>query len=390
MMYEGQEEIRKKEFPQLMERIWLNSAAYTPHATSVVEAMNQFINIFHIPSSGEDVIEMFENLNKEVYEGAAKLLDCSAKEISLINNTAHGLNFPLHGLDWEKGDNLVTSELEFPTNYLPWKYISKRKGVKFRAAKINENHQISEEEIIELIDDKTKLVSLSLVQFNNGQRVKTEEIIKAAHEHGALVALDAIQACGGIEVYPSKMDVDFVSAGGPKFLMAPLGIGLCYINKRIVETMDPPLQGTSNYDFTDQQWMKRNVVYLEGAKRFQNGTLPTYCVAGLNAALKLINSVGIKTVSNHNHSITQQLNEGFEDLGLKIITPHDKERRGALINVRIGENKDLMKIVATLEEKYKITISARYGGLRFSAQLFNTEQDTETAISALKEVLALS
>ena len=76
-MYEGQEEIRKREFPQLMERIWLNSAAYTPHATSVVEAMNHLINIFHIPSSGEDVIEMFENLNKEVYEGAAKLLDCS-------------------------------------------------------------------------------------------------------------------------------------------------------------------------------------------------------------------------------------------------------------------------------------------------------------------------
>ena len=64
-------------------------------------------------------MELFENVNKGTYNGAAKLLKCNPEDIALIINTAHGLNFPLHGLDWEKGDNVVTSELEFPTNYLP-------------------------------------------------------------------------------------------------------------------------------------------------------------------------------------------------------------------------------------------------------------------------------
>ncbi|TET31529.1 MAG: aminotransferase class V-fold PLP-dependent enzyme [Candidatus Heimdallarchaeota archaeon] len=119
LMFEGQEELRKKEFPQLMNRVWLSSAAFTPHAKSVVEAMTQFIDYFHNPSVGKDVMELFEIVNTGTYNGAAKLLKCNPEDIALIINTAHGLNFPLHGLDWEKGDDVVTSELEFPTNYLP-------------------------------------------------------------------------------------------------------------------------------------------------------------------------------------------------------------------------------------------------------------------------------
>ncbi len=389
LMFEGQDEIRKKEFPQLMDRVWLSSAAFTPHAKSVVEAMTQFIDYFHIPSVGKDVQELFDNVNNGTYNGAAKLLKCNPEDISLIINTAHGLNFPLHGLDWEKGDNVVTSELEFPTNYLPWKYISQRKDVEFRAAKINEKQQISEDEIISLIDDKTKLVSLSLVQFNNGQRVDAKKIAKVAHENGALVALDAIQAIGGIEVYPKEMDVDFVAAGGSKFLMAPLGIGVCYISPRALEIIEPPFQGTGNYDFKDQNWMDRNKNYHKGAKRFENGTVPFYCVAGLKAALELINSVGIEIVAKHNHGLIQQLIEGIVDQGLTTITPHEPERRGALINVRVDEKKDLKKIVEILEEKYKVTITNRFGGLRFSAHLYNTENDIQSALSSLKEVLAM-
>lgn len=387
-MYEGQEEIRKKEFPQLLSRVWLSSSAFTPHPKSVVKAMHQFIDYFHDPTIGKDVQELFDDVNTGTYAGAAKMMDCLPEDISLIINTAHGLNFPLHGLDWNKGDNIVTSELEFPTNYYPWKYISRRKGVEFRAAKIDEKIQISDDEIISLIDENTKLVALSLVQFNNGQRVDAERIAKVAHENGALVALDAIQACGGVEVYPKEMDVDFVTAGGPKFLMAPLGIGLCYISSRAIDLMEPPLQGTGNYDFKDQNWMDRNKSYHKGAKRFENGTVPFYCVAGLKAALDLINSVGIETVAKHNHELIRQLIEGIEDLGLYTITPHEPEKRGALINVRVDEKKDLKKIVEILEEKYRVTVTARYGGLRFATQLYNTEEDIQTALSSLKEVLA--
>ncbi len=387
-MFEGQEEIRKNEFPQLLDRVWLSSSAFTPHPKSVVKAMHQFIDYFHDPTIGKDVQDLFDNVNIGTYNGAAKLLKCEPEDISLVINTAHGLNFPLHGLDWEKSNNVVTCDLEFPTNYLPWKYISRRKGLEFRSAEINKDQQISEDDIISLIDENTKLVALSLVQFNNGQRIDAKKIAKVAHENGALVALDAIQACGGVEVYPKEMDVDFVTAGGAKFLMAPLGIGLCYISSRAIESMEPPLQGTGNYDFKDQNWMDRDKKYHKGAKRFENGTVPFYCVAGLKAALDLINSVGIKTVATHNHGIIHQLIEGIEDQGLTTITPHEPSRRGALINVRVDEKKDLKKIVEILEEKYRVTITTRFGGLRFASQLFNTEKDVETALTALQEVLA--
>ena len=386
-MFEGQEKIRKEEFPQLLDRVWLNSAAFAPHSKSVVKAMNQFIHHFHDPSLGEAVDQLFQDVTEGALTGGAKLFDCNVDNVSFVINTAHGLNYPLHGIEWEKGDNLVTSELEFPTNYYPWKYIAKRKNVEFRSAKINEKSQISEDEIISLIDENTKLVSLSLVQFNNGQRVDAKKIAKVAHEHGALVSLDAIQACGAIEVFPQEMDVDFVSAGGPKFLMAPLGIGLCYISDRVIESMEPPLQGTGNYDFSDHDWMSREKLYHKGAKRFQNGTVPFYCVAGLKASLDLINSIGIKIVAKHNHSLIQQLIEGVETMGLSVITPYEPERRGALANVRIMGEKDLNKIVQLMEEKFKVTISNRYDGLRFSVQLFNTEEDIEKGLEALDLVL---
>ena len=297
------------------------------------------------------------------------------------------MNFPLLVIDWEKGDNIVTSELEFPTNYYPWKYISRRKQVELREAKINEKLQISEDEIIELIDDKTKLVALSLVQFNTGQRVDPKRITKVAHDHGALVAFDAIQACGATEVYPKEMGADFLSAGGPKYLMGPLGIGLCYISSNVVESMEPPMQGTGNYDFTDGDWMNREKPYHKGAKRFQNGTVPFYCVAGLNASLKLINSIGIETVSKHNHSLIEQLIEGLEELDLQIITPYESSRRGVLVHARVDKSKDLNKIVETMEEKHKVTISTRYDGLRFSVHLYNTEDDIQKGLVALKHTL---
>ncbi|MHA1440307.1 MAG: aminotransferase class V-fold PLP-dependent enzyme [Candidatus Heimdallarchaeota archaeon] len=386
-MFEGQAELVEREYPQLKNRVWLNSAAFAPHATSVKKAMNRFINYFHDPTISVESDKMFEEVDKSVFEGAAKLFDCPKDNVSLVINTAHGLNYPLNGIDWKKGDNIVTSDLEFPTNFYPWLYVSKKKGVELRAAKINEKVQIDEDEIIELIDDNTKLVSLSLVQFNNGQRVDAERIAKVAHEHGAYVSLDAIQACNAIEVYPKKMNVDFLSAGGLKFMLGPLGIGLCYVSDKAIEEIDPPLQGCGNYDFSDHNWMDRNKPYHKGARRYQNGTIPPYCTAGLDAALKIVASVGIKTVSDHNLELTQRLIEGFNELGLQVITPIEKHRRGALVNVRVGKDKDLDKIVKTLEDKYKVTVSNRFNGLRFSAHLFNTEEHIETALAALAEVL---
>jgi selenocysteine lyase/cysteine desulfurase len=387
-MFEGQEEIRRKEYPQLEDRVWLNTAAFAPHSLSVTKAMNKFIEHFHNPKIGENVDELFTSVTNNTYSSAAKLLGCEPENIALVINTGHGLNFPLHGVDWENGDNIVTSQLEFPTNWFPWKYISKRKDLELREAPYDKNFHISEEEIIELIDERTKLVSLSLVQFNTGQRIDATKIAKVAHEHGALIALDAIQACGGLEVYPSKMNVDFVSAGGPKFLMGPLGIGLCYINPKIVESMEPPLQGSGNYDFTDRDWNDRSVPYHQGARRFQNGTVPFYCVAGLEATLKMINSVGIDVVAKHNLKLTQLLIEGFEDLGLSVITPKEKNKRGALINVRLPKNEKPDKIAEKMEVNHEVTISARFGGLRFSTQLFNNEEDIEKSLVALKKELS--
>ncbi|MHA1211060.1 MAG: aminotransferase class V-fold PLP-dependent enzyme [Candidatus Heimdallarchaeota archaeon] len=389
-MIQGQEEIRKREFPQLLDRVWLNSSAFVPHPKSVIKAMNNFMMHFHNPVIGGNIDELFQKTTDQTYEEVVKLLECNIDNVSLVINTAHGLNFPLHGIDWEKGDNVVTSQLEFPTNYLPWLYISKKKEVELREAKYDKNFHISEDDIIDLIDDKTKLVSLSLIQFNTGQRIDAKKIAKVAHEYGALLALDAIQACGAVEVFPDEMDVDFVSAGGPKYLMGPLGIGLCYISTRVVETMEPPLQGTGNYNFENRDWNDRTVSYHKGAKRFQNGTTPFYCVAGLGASLQLINSVGIRNIDKHNLDLNQMLIEGVEDLGLTVITPQERHRRGALINVRLEQGKDLEAIVAKMEEKYRVTISTRFGGLRFSTQLFNTEDDIEKALYALKEVLAQS
>jgi len=386
-MFDEQEKIRTEEFPQLLDRVWLNSSAFVPHPKSVVKAMHRFINYFHNPGIGEPVDDYQAEESIGALNGAAKMFNCTPDDVSLVINTAHGLNFPMLGIEWKKGDNLVTSALEFPANYYPWKYISRKKCVEFREAKINEKIQISEDEIIDLIDDNTKLVALSLVQFSNGQRVDAKKITKAAHDHGALVAFDAIQACGATEVYPKEMDADFVSAGGPKYLMAPLGIGLCYINPKIVDSMEPPMQGVGNYDFSDRDWMHREKPYHKGAKRFQNGTVPYYCVAGLNASLKLINSIGIQKIANHNHSLIDILIEGLEDLDLRIITPYESSRRGVLAHARVDKNKNLNKIVQIMEEKYKVTISTRFDGLRFSVQLYNTEDDIHTALKALKATL---
>ncbi|NHJ84256.1 MAG: hypothetical protein FK734_02265, partial [Asgard group archaeon] len=132
-MFEGQEEIRNKEYPHLKNRVWLNSSAFVPHSMSVVKAMQEMTDYFHLPILGKEAEDYFIKINEEFYQGAGLLLDTSPNNISMVINTAHGLNYPLHGIDWQKRDNVVTCELEFPTNYMPWKYVSKTKGVEFRS-----------------------------------------------------------------------------------------------------------------------------------------------------------------------------------------------------------------------------------------------------------------
>ncbi|MBD3193002.1 MAG: aminotransferase class V-fold PLP-dependent enzyme [Candidatus Heimdallarchaeota archaeon] len=387
-LFEGQTELIAREFPQLQEMIWLNSSGTVPLPKSSLEATIKILR-WHSDWKGDfqQRTQEGEKIKESAKNEAAKMLACSPDNLAYIANTSHGLNFPLHGIDWERGDNIVTSALEFPANYLPWKYRAKKSGVDLRVAPINSRGQITEEEIIALIDNDTKLVALSLVQFSNGQRVDAPTIAKVAHEHDALLCLDAIQACGGVEVYPEEMAVDFLTAGGPKFLMSPLGIGLCYISSRALAQIEPPLQGWINYDYSDGNYMNKNPAYRKGAGRFEHGSVSLYLIAGMNSSLQLINSVGIKTVAAHNQGLARMMIELFEDQGYTVITPLPPNKRGASINVRVGEAMDLAKIVEILDTQHNIKISARFGGLRLSTHLYNTEVEIQKAYEIIHSLV---
>ncbi|MEA2070720.1 MAG: aminotransferase class V-fold PLP-dependent enzyme [Asgard group archaeon] len=387
-MAQNLKEIRKQEFPQLENIIWLNSAATVPLPASSVKEMEKAIEMHsEWQLEREDYDEQFKQMMKAPKKAAAKLMACNFHDFAYINNTAHGLNFLLHALDWESGDNIVTSALEFPTNYYPWIYLSRRKNVELRTAPIHKNGQIDEADILDLIDIKTKLVSLSLVQFSNGQKIDAKKIAEKAHEKNAFLSLDAIQAIGGIEVYPEKIDADIISAGGGKFLMAPWGIGLCYIHPRVIELIEPPFQGAGNYDFSNGDYLNRTKPYLPGAERFQIGTNAFYCIAGLHASLNIINSCGIKNIAKHNYALTKQLMDSFDDLGLQIITPREEASRAAIVNIRLPKNIDPQEIVNRMALKHKIYISARFGGVRFSTHCFNNSEEIAETIRIFSEML---
>ena len=231
----------KKDFPLLQNRkeVYLDSGATTQKPIQVIEAVEEYYKKYNAnPHRGAyslsiEATEAYENIRAKV----AKFINARhSEEIIFSKNATESLNLIAYsyGMDnVNSGDEVVISIMEHHANLVPWQYVTKTKDATLKYMYMNEEFELTDEEIESKITDKTKIVGITHVSNVLGTINNVKKIINYAHKKGAIVVLDASQSIPHMRVDVQELNADFVVFSGHKML-APLGIGVLYGKREIL------------------------------------------------------------------------------------------------------------------------------------------------------------
>lgn len=368
-------------FPALKKFVYLNSAAVAPLPVVTVEAV--LSQLKDVCENGVLNYTEWIATKEKCRSLVAEMLSVRPEQIAFMRNTSDGFSAVANGLTWQKDDNIVTFQGEFPSNFYAWKMIRDRFGVELRVCP-SRNGRIDLTEFVSLIDKRTKLVAISVVQFDTGFRSDLEYIGKIARSNDALFAVDIIQGFGAIELdLPSQL-VDIASGSSHKWLCAPEGCGILYLSDRARERLTPSLVGwisvENHWDFAhkEQSW-KPN------ALAFESGTGCASLFYGLKASLELINQVGIKKIEAYLEQLTDYLCELAKSKGYEILSSRKKEEKSQIVLIAPKQGWTDIEIAKHLQER-NIIISPRSGAIRVAPHFFNNQADIETFVETLSEL----
>ncbi|MBN1163147.1 MAG: aminotransferase class V-fold PLP-dependent enzyme, partial [Candidatus Krumholzibacteriota bacterium] len=259
-------EYYRAEFPVTENYIYFNHAAVSPLSTRVSKAVAGVSEYFL--REGILCLEKVTGRISEVRQAAAEFIGAQSEEIAFIRNTTQGVLLAANGIRWNLGDNVVMPAIEFPANVYPWMGLTSR-GIELRMVEPEEG-RVSADMLMDVCDDRTRVITVSLVQFSTGYRIDLEKLGRFCREKGIYLFVDAIQALGALEVSVKKWQIDFLSAGGQKWLLAAPGIGIYYCRRELLEELDIPNPGWTGV-IDPEEFLDYNYTYRRDATRFEEG-----------------------------------------------------------------------------------------------------------------------
>lgn len=365
------------EFPQQEDICYLNHAAVAPWPQRSANAARQFadqcvsVGAKHYPAWMQEETRLRERLASLI--GAAAPLD-----VALLKNTSEGLSFIAAGLDWREGDRVVISNQEFPSNRIPWQALASR-GVDVVEVDISEADP--EQALIEALDDRTRLLSISSIQYGTGIRLDLNRLGQACRQRGVLFCVDAIQSLGAVKFDVSECQADFVVADGHKWMLGPEGLALFWVRPELRDQLALTEYGwhmvadAGNYDRHD--WK------LAGdARRFECGSPNMLCAHVLSASLSLLLEVGLDHVEAAVKERTDWLMDALSRRpDVTVLSPAASERRGGIVTFALdGEESHTLyrRLMAG-----GVICANRGGGVRFSPHFYTPFEVMEKALAAI-------
>ncbi|MEM3833669.1 MAG: cysteine desulfurase [Thermoprotei archaeon] len=345
----------KEDFPILKRKfygkplIYFDNAATSQKPRQVIEAIRKYYeeqnaNIHRgIYALSEEATQLYEESKKKV----ARFINARRwEEIIYTRNTTESINLVAYAWGWRnisKGDNIVLTVMEHHSNLVPWQLLAQEKKVELRFIDIDEEGLLKVDQAEKLIDEHTKLVSITHVSNVLGTINPVEEIGQIAHEKGALFLVDGAQSTPHMPVDVRNIGADFFAFSGHKML-GPMGIGVLYCKREILEKIGPFLGGGDmikscslfECSWNDLPW------------KFEAGTSNVEGAVGLSAAIDYLNSIGMKSIREHEKELTKYaLDQMSEIEDMKIYGPKDTELRGGVISFNLGNlhSHDLASIL---------------------------------------------
>jgi cysteine desulfurase / selenocysteine lyase len=363
-------------FPVTRRYVYLNHASNGSLGAPVVKAMNKYIERCSL--HGEVPYAEAEAVVEDGRALAARLMGVRAAEIAFVKNTSAGAIIAIGSIEWQHGDNLVMMKDAFPTNTYPFHYLLPHVEKRYvTSAELAQGPDC----VFRLVDRHTRAIAIDWVHFLSGTRADISAIAAFCRTRAIHILVDAMQGLGAVDQSFGDLGIDFVYAGGGKWLLGPQGSGILYANSTILPKLRP-----ANLGWLSAQWDNFNDIYTpkpmkSGASRFEEGTKNYIGIYGLGESLRILLDAGRSEVAGRVEELVQLLRRRLEERDFEIITPADPQRHAGIVTAS-RPDIDTSVLHARLKQ-HEFICSLRENRLRIAPHFYNTEEEVERFCAAL-------
>ena len=326
----------RKDFPLLQQNkiAYLDNAATAQRPQCVIDAESSFYRnsnanpLRGLYSLSVEATEIYENAREAVRDF---LNASSTEEIIFTRGTTEGLNlvaysYGLHRV--KEGDELLVSIMEHHSNLLPWQMVCRQTGAKLRFIECEPDGSVDLAKVEPLINDRTKIVAINQVSNVLGRVNPVREIADMAHRHGAVIVVDGAQSTPHMPVNVRELDADFFAFSGHK-VFGPMGIGVLYGKKELLDNMPPFLTGGEMIESVTRE----SAIYAELPHKFEAGTVNAAGAVGLAAAIEYIQKIGFDAMQKQENLLVRRVMDGLKGVEhVRVLGSDDPENHTGIVS----------------------------------------------------------
>lgn len=332
-----------------------------------------------------------ETAQQLFYSAMATLLNCQTHEIAYVENATRAWELALYSIPFDAGDEIITFESEYASNYMGLLQLSRQKNLKVRIAPFTARGQVDLDGLEALISDKTRAIALTHVASQRGDIQPAAEVGAIARRHNLFFLLDACQSAGQIELDCNRLGCDFLAGTGRKYLRGPRGTGFLYVNIERLEELEPVF-----VDLHSGQWQSpESFSWAAGAKRFETFERHVAGMIGLGVAVDYANRLGMRAIEERVQMLAANLRQQLS--GIESITLHERAEQCSGIVTFSSAAEDSAAIKQRLRaQAVNVSVTQQHNArldlaregiesvVRASVHYYNSEAEIERFIKLLK------
>ncbi len=396
----------RADFPILNETVndhplvYLDNAATTQKPEQVLQAMDDYYRHYNanIHRGNHALAARATQAHEEARAKVARFLNAEdPRQIIFTRGTTEAINLVAYSFGdafVHEGDEVITTQLEHHSNYVPWQLLCQRKHAKFQVIPFNENGELDLEVFKTLLNERTRIVALNQVSNSLGTVNPVEEVIRLAHAAGVPVLVDGAQGVQHLERDVQKMDCDFYTFSSHK-MYGPMGIGVLYGKEKWLEAMPPFLSGGEMIDSVTATGVTFNVLPF----KFEAGTPYVAGPIGLGAAIDYLESFDLSELQAHEDSLLQYGLEQLSDIP-RVVVYGNPKRRSCIIPFNI-EGVNAYDVGVLLDTQGVAVRTGQHctqpimdalhipGTVRASLAIYNNQEDVDALIKGIRRVLKM-
>lgn len=307
----------------------------------------------------------------------AAMLGCSPDEVAITKNTSEGLCAIANGLDWRSGDIVVGLDSDFPANYVPWRELQQRRGVRFRSLELRLG--LLDLEDLDQACRGARLAALSYVHFLTGFRWDLEAVGEICRRRNCLLVLDAVQGMGALPIDVRACGVHALAASAHKWLVGPEGCGVLYVDRDLMPQVEPVEFGWASLEGFEEY--RHDGGLQPDARRYECGTLNSAGCAGLRASIALLNRIGPDFAARHVHALAEQLLSGALEKGYEAAAERTYASGSGIVSLRKRGLDSAAAVRALLEDQ--VSVAERMGWIRVAPHVYNSAEEIDRLVRLL-------